>query len=804
MKNTTKKPVTRVQATKEQGLSGAQVAERIQANQTNYVKKVVGKSYLAIFTSNIFTFFNLLGLLMFVLMLACGSYENMMFVVIILANTAIGIVQEIRSKRTIEKLSIVHEPTLLVVRDGNQATVNAQDVVLDDVVIYNAGKQIVADSVVIDGMIEVNESLLTGESVPVKKHEGDTLYAGSFVVSGSCYARTTSVGADNYVEQLSSQVKQFKKPNSELMTGITTIIKIISWIIFPIGFGTYLTSGGIVNGQFATGPAVIDALKRAAGSMIGMVPSGMVLLSSVALAVSVIRLATKKVLVRELFCIETLARVDTLCLDKTGTITDGTMSVEKVIKLDKNYDVNTLVSDMLVATGDSNPTANALKNYFNTPSGKKASVVVPFSSARKFSGATVDGTTVCVGASEFLLDKVDTALASQQEDLLHQGYRVVVVAVSNTPIENDLATNLVPVAIVALQDTVRSDAKEIIGWFASNDVDVKIISGDNPLSVSVIAGKVGVKDADKYVSLDGMTDEEVTAAATCYTVFGRVSPEQKAVLVKALKSNGKTVAMMGDGVNDILAMKESDCAVSVGCGSDPAKTVAQIVLTDNQFSSMPKIVAEGRRVVNNVQNSSSLFLMKTCMTVFTSILLMIIGKEYPFQPQNLYAIEFFIIGISSFLLALKPNHNIIRGNFVKNVLSATVPSGLAMFLSVAMTYAFANVIGVAGNSNQAQLATVAMFSMTFTGLIALLILLWPYDKANIAIASIATLGTSACFLVFPWALGLIAKWFGSQQADPIFVPIPTIAIWFIVINVLVMGAIIVAGKLVLKRTQKDN
>lgn len=803
MKKPTKMPVERVNADISCGLTSSQVEERVKAKQTNYVKKVVGKSYLAIFTSNFLTFFNFLGLLLFVIMLACGSYENMLFAVIILANTAIGIVQEIRSKRTVEKLSIVHEPTLVAIRDGVEVTLNAQDVVLDDVVIYNAGKQIVADGVVASGMVEVNESLLTGESVPVKKHVGDTLYAGSFVVAGNCYARVSCVGEDNYVEQLSSQVKQFKKPNSQLMKGITTIIKIISWIIFPIGFGTYLTSGGLVDGHFVTDKAaVIEAIKSASGSMIGMVPSGMVLLSSVALAVSVIRLALKKVLVRELFCIETLARVDTLCLDKTGTITDGTMTVEKVIKLDNNYNVETLVADMLAATGDVNTTANALRNYFNTPSGKQATAVVPFSSARKFSGATIDGTTVCVGATEFLIDNPSQDLLSTQEELLRQGYRVVVVAVSNDAIVNDVATNLQPVAIVALQDTVRSDAKEIISWFAANDVDVKIISGDNPLSVSVIAQKVGVKDADKYVSLDGMTDEQVAEIATRYTVFGRVSPEQKAVLVKALKANGQTVAMMGDGVNDILAMRESDCAVSVGCGSDPAKTVAQIVLTDNQFASMPKIVAEGRRVVNNVQSSSSLFLMKTCMTVFTSVLLMISNKPYPFQPQNLYAIEFFIIGICSFLLALKPNHNIIRGSFVKNVLSSTVPSGLAMFLSVAMTYAFAKTVGV--DTNQAQLATTAMFSMTFTGLIALLILLFPYDKANLAIAGVATVGTSACFLVFPWALGLIAEWTGSQQADPIFVAIPTKAIWFIVINVLAMGVIIVAGKLILKQTQKNK
>ena len=819
----------RVQADINNGLTCEEVRARIQAKKTNKVKKVVGKSYLSIFVSNICTFFNLLGIILFVIsLIAHSGAENMTFIVIILANTVIGIFQEIRSKIAVEKLSLVSEPNATVVRDGQEQIVKTRDIVLDDILLYSAGKQICTDSVLIIGEVEVDESMLTGESDPVKKKAGDTLFSGSYVISGNCTARADKVGKDNYVEQLSARVKKAKMPPSELMKGIRRIIKFISIIIFPLGILTFIFNSNIVN-MFNSGVNIwsdywqnynnvqnnvvsqVDAaILKMSGSMIGMVPSGMVLLTSVALAVAALKLARKKVLVRELPCIEMLARVDTLCLDKTGTITDGSMIVEQIIPLGGSEDeIKTYIATVLDATCDDNMTAKALKNIIGETVSLDTTAHVPFSSARKYSAASVKGHgTIAIGAAEFMFKKAGKEFNAKCNALLKQGLRVLAVGRSKKAITaNGTVDGLEPIAIVALSDTIRSDAPEIIKWFRENNVAIKVISGDNPLSVSVIAGKVGVQDADKYVSLDGMSDEEVLEAANKYTVFGRVTPEQKALLVRAMKAEGHTVAMTGDGVNDILAMRESDCAISVGCGTDAAKTVANLVLMDNKFSQMPKVVAEGRQVVNNIQNSSSLFLMKTTMTVLTTILCLILRKDYPFQAQNLAAAEFFVIGISSFLLALKPNKSLITGKFVPNVLKRTLPSGAAMFLSVAMTYAFGGVLKLSGS----QITTVAMFSFTFTGVAALLILLFPYDKINIGIGVLGAVGTVACLFLYTPAMGVVNKILKKPDPVPLFLysDFDLYRILFIVFNCLVMAGIIIGLKFLVrfienKRNEKIN
>ena len=806
-----------------EGLNELDVKLRKDAKLINRTRKVVGKSYLQIFASNIFTFFNLLGFIIFLLMLLVGSVTNMMFIVIIVANTVIGIFQEIRSKLAVEKLSIVSEPTAEVIRSGKKQTIATRDIVVDDIILLSAGKQISCDSELLLGEVEVNESMLTGESDAVKKKRGDTLYSGSFVISGSCTARCDKVGKDNYVEQLSARVKKAKMPDSELMKGIKRIIQVIAIIIFPLGIATFFLSdwirgligsgADIWNGYFGNAMATVngeqvsivewvnEAIKAMSGSMLGMVPSGMVLLTSVALAVAALKLARKKVLVRELPCIEMLARVDTLCLDKTGTITDGSMTVEEIIPLDGSdpREIEKLLASLIAATGDDNMTAQALKKRLHGVEIYESNATIPFSSARKFSAATLSGKgTVAMGASEFMFKKVTKEFTAQSNALLKQGLRVLAVGMTKKAINDGEIDGLEPVAIVVLQDTIRDDAPEIIKWFRDNDVAVKVISGDNPLSVSVIAQKVGVKDADKYISLDGLSDKEVEDAANKYTVFGRVTPEQKAILVRSMKKAGKTVAMTGDGVNDILAMRESDCAISVGCGTDAAKTVANLVLMDNKFSSMPKVVAEGRQVVNNIQNSSSLFLMKTSMVVLTTILCLILTQNYPFEPQHMYALEFFVIGIASFLLALKPNRALITGKFISNTLKSTLPSGLAMFVAVAMTYAFAGVLKLEPN----QITTVAMFSMTATGVIALWILLYPYGWFNIGVGALGTVGTAGCFLVFPPALKLVAGWFGGKDTSIMYVPIDSNAILFIALNALVMGGIIIALRFLVKFIDK--
>ncbi len=827
MKNSTQQTIERIQADATQGLTEQQVKQRVDAKLTNKTKKIVGKSYLEIFVSNIFTFFNLIGLVIFFLMLLCESPANMMGIVIVLANTAIGIFQEIRSKRAVEKLSIVSEPTVTVVRDGSEQTIATRDIVLDDILLLSAGKQICTDSILLSGEVEVNESMLTGESDAVKKKAGDTLFSGSYIISGNCTARCDKVGKDNYVEQLSERVKKAKMPDSQLMKGIRGIIKFLAIIIVPLGIATFLCSsqmkffyGTDVNvwgDYWSRNPAthvfggeslsvreiINQAIIQTSGSMLGMVPSGMVLLTSVALAVAALKLARKKVLVRELPCIEMLARVDTLCLDKTGTITDGSMTVQQILPV-ADFDeekIKTLIKGVIHATGDGNMTAQALNNYLQDVQAPDSVCNIPFSSARKYSAATLADGTVAIGAAEFMFKKVDDKFDKQCDDLLKKGLRVLAVGISKDKIANDCIENLTPIAIVVLQDTIRSDAPEIIGWFSENNVAVKVISGDNPISVSVIAQNVGVKDADKYISLEGLSDQEVAEVADKYTVFGRVTPEQKAILVRSMKDAGRTVAMTGDGVNDILAMRESDCAISVGCGTDAAKTVANLVLMDNKFSQMPRIVAEGRQVVNNIQNSSSLFLMKTCMVMLTTILCLIMQVNYPFAPSQLYTFEFFIDGIPSFFLALKPNRSLIKGKFLFNTLKSTLPSGIAMFLSIAMSFAFAGVLNIGVSSE--ELSSVAMFSMTATGVVALLILLYPYDKINVAIGLFGSVGSVASFFILPWIFDLMTQIFGGKETV-MYVPLEGGAVLFIAINALVMGGLIVGLKFLMKYLEKRS
>ena len=729
------------------GLCASQVAERKNQGLTNKVERTVGKSYASIFIDNIFTFFNMLGLSIMVLMFILGSFGNLFFSVVILANTFIGIIQEIKAKKSIEKLSIMSAPTAKVIRDGQECEVSVGDVVLDDIIRFEAGKQIIADCIVVDGEIEVNEALLTGESIAIKKRKGDSLLSGSFVVSGTCLAQTEHVGHENYVEKLSAKAKKYQKPKSELMGSIKLIIRVLAYIIFPLGIGTFCVA------HFVQGDSVVDALLSMAGSMIGMIPSGMVLLTSVALAVSVIKLARNNALVQDLYCIEMLARVNVLCLDKTGTITDGTMSVERVDMLGKCDNLGELMANYLGATADSNQSAVAMANQFGRKTDLVANGIIPFSSARKYSAASFEGKgTVAVGAPGFVMQPSQQT-AQLVEQYAKQGKRVLLVGTSDECIKDDVLPVLTEVALIVIEDTVREDAIEIIDWFKKNDVAVKVISGDNPLTVSVIAGKVGIENAHKYISLEGLSDAEVIEAAGEYTVFGRVNPDQKALLIKTIKTNGNTVAMTGDGVNDILAMKEADCAVAIAAGSEAARSVAHLVLMDSKFSSMPKVVREGRQVVNNIQNSSSLFLMKTTMTIFTTILMIILGQSYPFQPKNLYIIEFLVIGIPSFVLALRTNHDLIRGRFISNTLVKTIPSGLSLSLAVLIVYIYCSSNGMAISGNPV-FVTMAAMAMTLAGVVALAVMCFPFTKVTGPVALLSGFASVLCFVV-PFVAGFM-------------------------------------------------
>jgi len=668
------------------GLSATQVLQRKGQGYINATKNKVGKTYRSIFFSNIFTFFNILTFIVAgALIWANAEVTQLLFLAIIVANITIGIVLEIKSKLAVEKLSLISAPNAVAVRDGEKVKIPINEVVLDDILYFDLGKQICADCIVEDGDIEVNESMLTGESVPVKKSKGDVLYSGSFVSSGSCYARVDKVGATNYVETLTSVAKSYRKPKSELQNSIKRIMTVATFFIIPISiFLVYRT--------YKSGFTMAETIMSASGAVVGMIPAGMFLLTSVALAVSVIRLSTRNILVQDLYCIEMLARVDVLCLDKTGTITDGSMQVKKVIPVKgvekTEEEIADIVGSMLSATEDNNQTALALAGRFGYSQKLTPTQIMPFSSQRKYSAVTFeDEGTYILGAPEFVLKDMGVKLERAVNEYAAAGYRVIVLAHASGEISDTKVPNgRKPICLMVIEDHIRDAAIHTIEWFKQNDVAVKIISGDNPVTVSEIAKRVGVENAELYISLDGLSSQEVIEAAEKYTVFGRVSPEQKCLIIRALKARRHTVAMTGDGVNDILALKEADCSVAMASGSEAATKISHLVLIDSNFTAMPDVVTEGRRVVNNITKSASLFLMKTFMSIVLSIIFILLGEAYPLQTNNLLLLEMFVIAIPSFMLALQTNTNRIKGNFLSNVCSRTLPGGIALVISIMSIY----------------------------------------------------------------------------------------------------------------------
>lgn len=713
-----------------QGLSDEQVFTRINEKNQNSVSEKFSKSYLSIIKDNLFNFFNFLGLVVCVsLILIRASISRFFFVAIYLANIAIGIIQEIRAKRCIDKLSLMSEKTVTVIRNGKNFEILSRDIVLDDVFLINPGEQVPTDSIILEGEIEVNESLLTGESIPVKKTVGDTLFAGSFIISGRCTLRADKVGKENYIEKLSAKAKRYKKPHSELMKSLQIIIKSVGAIIIPITLAFILKSIIFYNVK------TFEIIDRACTIVIGMIPSGMFLLTSVALAVGVIKLANQNTLVQDLYSLEMLARVDTICFDKTGTLTDGRMNVDEIVLLKDEQNVNNIMSTLLAEMTSNNQTEIALRDYFGADNNDLIVQVLQFNSQRKFACATFNnGHTYAFGAPEFILAKDEYEKIVQKVDhyALH-GYRVILLAESRSKIKDDTAPdNFKPIALILLTDHVREDAITTIQWFKDNDVSVKVISGDNPVTVSVIAQKAGIENADKYISLEGLSDTEIMEIADKYTVFGRVTPEQKAVLIKSIKNVGHVTAMTGDGVNDILALKEADCAISVGSGSQAAKNISHLVLLDNNFSVMPNVVYEGRRVINNVQNSSSLFLMKTMFTIFFAIisLFMPTVPTYPFKLSQMILMEFFIIGVASFILSLQPNDKRVSGTFMSRVLANSFPYAMLMVLSVIIVEIFKAILGTTDVITTDVYSTMNVIVLNFSALICLLHACKPFNKTK--------------------------------------------------------------------------
>ena len=717
------KNITRFNPKADVGLTSDQVQKRTEQNLVNVTSTKTSKSIWSIIAKNVFTFFNLTCVLVAICLTIVGAYSDMMFMVIVVVNTTIGIVQEIRAKKTMDKLSLTNSNFTKVIRDGEEQEIYKTEVVLDDLLVLNPGMQIACDSIVVDGNVEVNESLLTGESQPVKKEKGSSLLGGSFISSGTCVAKVNKIGDDNYISELSQKAKKFKQAKSELLTSLRALIKIISIFMVPIAIlMAYNNYKYYLDNPAKDYSLLYMTITKTAGCIIAMIPAGMFLLTSVALAVSVVRLAKKRTLVQDLYCIEMLARTDVLCLDKTGTLTNGSMSVKDVVLLSKQTekDVDKIVSSMVNAFHDANHTALALKSYFGKPC-YSADKSIPFSSERKFMGCKFRSIGAYkLGAYEFVLDKPSAELKKLAENYSMNGYRVLLLAECDA---NFTAASAKPVALILLQDNIRKDAPKTIQWFKDNGVDIKIISGDNPITVSEVAKRVGVDNWDKYISLYGLSNTEVMEAANKYSIFGRVSPEQKAILVKALKAQGKTVAMTGDGVNDILALKEADCSVAIAAGSDAARSVSQLVLLDSNFSSMPSVVAEGRRVVNNVQKSSSLFLMKTFFAICISVFVLCLNKTYPFSPIQFTLLELFVIGLPSFFLALQPNTNKIQGRFLVNIAKSTLPAGVCLVASTITMYIYQMFTGISTE----VLVTLSSLALLVIGFMVLFKMCKPFN-----------------------------------------------------------------------------
>jgi len=700
------------------GLTSEQVLQKIKLGKVNKIKTKTSKTYAQILFGNLFTWFNVICFLIAGTLIAIGSFENTLFLVIFLANLLIGIVQEIRAKLMVDKISVFVNAKVTVLRNKQKVDVDIDQVVEGDIIYFEAGQQICCDCVMLEGNIEANESLLTGESKPVKKQQNANLLGGSFVVSGSCCAIATSVGMDSYSSTLIKKAREVKANKSEILKTLNLIIKTIGFLLIPLGILTFLDLKQVET--------VETALINTSGSVIGMMPVGMFLLTSVSLVVGVIKLAKHKTLVQDLYSIETLARAQVLCLDKTGTITDGTMSVVDVIKISEDFDVNIIMKNYLKTFQSSNLTQRALRKHFGFDGDYTSINNIEFSSERKFSAVTFEEKgTFMLGAPEFVTKNLTQELKQTVKDLSSKGLRVVLLCHNKSEIKDDqIDNNSTPIAIITLQDNIRPDAKDTIAWFNKNDVTIKIISGDNVDTVSTIAKSVGVKGADKCVSLYGLTDEEVVDCATKYNVFGRVTPEQKYLIVKTLRTSGLKVAMTGDGVNDILALKEADCSIAMASGSEATRSSSNLVMLNDNFSAMPQIVAEGRRVINNISKASSLFLTKTFFTMFLTIFVLISPtSNFPLQPNQILLWETLFIGIPAFMLALQSNNERIKGSFLGNLTSKALPGAFVLFLGAMACYIYCSL------TNSFELVpTLISYTVTFGSFFILLNLCLPLDK----------------------------------------------------------------------------
>ncbi|MBO4380903.1 MAG: HAD-IC family P-type ATPase [Clostridia bacterium] len=700
------------------GLTKAEVDERVAAGKINGEQTIRTKSVWQILRENIFTFFNFIFVaLAIVLAFFNPKIGNFGFLLLIVFNTAAGIFQGLRSKRIMDKLALLSAPKALVIRDGEEVEIPLEQIVIDDITVLSAGKQICADGVIVEGSIEVNESLITGESDAIVKNVGDKVLSGSFVVSGKARCQVEHIGQDNFVMKISSGAKYVKKPTSEIWRSLMFVVKVMSIIIVPIGVATLLVK------WLGQGNDLNNTVVTTIGSIIGMIPNGLVALATTVFCVSIIRLSKHKTVAQDLYCVETLARVDVLCLDKTGTITEGTMEVNGIEPIGNNDvdEIKQALKNIFTALEDDNATANALRTYVQdlTVSGE-AEAKIPFSSQRKWSGVRINGKSYVIGAPEFVFAKQTAEMKQKVADMAKQGYRVMVLASSAKPFgKNALPKSLEAEAYIYITDKIRDEAPDTLKFFREQGVTVKIISGDNPETVHAVALRAGLKDCDNIIDMSTLhSEQEVYEAAEKYTIFGRVLPDQKLMLVKALKKNGHTVAMTGDGVNDVLALKEADCSVAMASGSDAAKNVSSLVLLDSNFASMPKVVAEGRRSINNLERSASLYLMKTMYSILLAILFLCIPTEFPFEPRHLTIIGMVTIGIPSVVLALEPSNERVTGHFLPKVLSSALAGSITVLIGICAV--IITKTWILTDLTKEQFQNACLIVTTFVGLIYLL------------------------------------------------------------------------------------
>lgn len=726
----------------EIGLTQAQVEERLTAGKVNIQPHSRTKTIGKIIKDNTLTLFNIINIVLALMVIFVQSFQNLLFINIVLINTFIGIIQEIKAKKTIDKLSLISQPHVIVLRDGNLMEIVFEKIVMDDILVLKSGKQVPSDSQVVKGELEVNESLLTGESVAIMKYEGDELLSGSFVVSGEATVQVIRVGLENYASKLVEAVKVIKKPNSEIMKALGFIMKTVGIVIIPIGL--LLLYKQIIVQELPLQAGVVGTV----AALIGMIPEGLVLLTSVALAVGVIRLGHHKTLVQELYCIETLARVDVLCLDKTGTITEGNLEVLSMETISNEKNPVQALRALIANLKDENATFKALSESCKGEAPKwKCEKIIPFSSDRKWSGANFsDQGTFVIGAPEFVLGNRYPEIQDKVECYASEGNRVLMLGYASEPFNDDgsLPENIKTIALLPMGDKIRPEAKKTLEFFRNQGVDIKVISGDNPVTVSQVAHRAGLLDWENYIDAATLTtDEAVKQAALVYSVFGRVTPMQKKLLIQSLKEAEHTVAMTGDGVNDVLALREADCSIAMAEGSDAVRQVSQLVLLDSNFASFTRVLMEGRRVINNITRAASLFLVKTMFSLMLAIIVIIANEAYPFVPIQLTLISAVTIGIPSLFLALEPNKNRVTGNFLEKVLKKSLPGALTVVFNVVMIM----IIGSNLPFNHEQVSTLAVISTGLVGLVILFKVCQPMDNKRWSLFFAMT-GAFLCSVLF--------------------------------------------------------